>query len=159
MGTGKTETAKILARRLKRVFLDMDEVIVERQGMPIADIFKVKGEPYFRSLEKNLAKELSGKDGLVVACGGGTFVDEENIACLKASGTVLCLTSSLEQILKRTGKFKHRPLLNVDDPKTSMVNLFAKRAPFYAQAHYQVDTDRLTIEETVDAVIKLMKND
>ncbi len=159
MGTGKTETAKILARRLKRVFLDMDEVIERRQGMPIAEIFKIKGEPFFRSLEKDLVQELIGRDGLVVSCGGGAFVSDENIEGLKKSGLVVCLSSSPEQILKRTRGYQHRPLLNVPDPRASISDLLAKRAPFYAQAHYQLDTDYLTVEETAHAIIELMKND
>lgn len=159
MGTGKTETARLLAKRLRRVFVDMDELIEERQGMPIADIFKAKGEFFFRSLEKALVKELAARDGLVVSCGGGTFADDENIAELKRSGTVICLASLPQQILRRTRGYSHRPLLNVEDPEALIRGLLAKRAPFYAQAHYQVDTDQLTIKETVDVVLKLIKND
>lgn len=159
MGTGKTETARLLAKRLHRIFVDMDEVIEKRQGMSIAEIFKTKGEPFFRSLEKALVQELTGRDGLVVACGGGAFVSEENIAGFKKSGLVFCLTSSPEQIFKRTQGYQHRPLLNVDDPRALISDLLAKRAPFYAQAHYQLDTDHLTVEETAQAIIGLMKND
>ncbi|MFH1691416.1 MAG: shikimate kinase [Candidatus Omnitrophota bacterium] len=159
MGTGKTETARALATRLGRVFVDMDELIEERQGMSISDIFKVKGEPYFRSLEKALVKELAARDGLVVSCGGGTFADGGNITELKRSGTVICLTSSPQQILQRTKGYHHRPLLNVTDPEALICGLLEKRAPFYVQAHHQINTDQLTIEETVNIVLTLVKND
>ena len=157
MGTGKTETARLLARQLKRGFVDMDELIVKREKMPIAQIFNAKGEPYFRSLEKDIIKDLSRKDNLVVACGGGSFADPENIATLKKSGTVICLTSSAEMILKRTGGSAVRPLLNVDDPKKRVEELLSKRQPFYAQAHYAIDCDKLTVAETAQEVLKLLK--
>ena len=157
MATGKTEVAKLLARRLKRQYLDMDEVIEGRQKLSIPEIFKSKGEPYFRSLEKEVIVELSGKDQLVVACGGGVFADLDNIQRLKNSGTVICLTSTPETILKRASRFKNRPLLNVGDPLSRIKELLGKRLPFYAQAHYTIDADQLTVEETAEEILKLLK--
>ena len=157
MGTGKTETARLLAKQLKRAFVDMDESIVKSEKMPIARIFTTKGEPYFRKLEKDIIRTLSRKDNLVVACGGGSFVDPENIATLKKSGTVICLTSSVEMILKRTGGSRVRPLLNVDVPKKRAEELLSQRRPFYAQAHYTIDCDKLTVAETAQEVLKLLK--
>ncbi len=157
MATGKTEVAKLLAKRLKRQYLDMDEVIEGRQKLSIPEIFKSKGEPYFRSLEKEAIVELSGKDQLVVACGGGAFLDPDNIQRLKNSGTVICLTSTPETILKRASHFKNRPLLNVGDPRSRIKELLEKRLPFYAQAHYTIDADQLTVEETAEEILKLLK--
>lgn len=157
MGTGKTETARLLAKRLKRAFADMDELIVSREKMSIAEIFKSKGEPYFRELEKELVGELAKKDGIIVACGGGAFVGEENIKTLKESGTVICLTSSPEMILKRTSRAGHRPLLNVEDPKAAVVELLKKRQSSYLQAHHTIDADQLTVGETVEKILKILK--
>jgi shikimate kinase len=157
MATGKTETAKLLARRLSRTFLDMDEMIVSREKMPIAKIFESRGEPYFRKLEKEVVLEISRKDSLVVACGGGTFVDPENVALLKKSGTVICLTSKPETILRRTQSTSQRPLLNVSDPEGKIEELISKRRSAYAVAHHIVDADQLTVEETAKAVEKLLK--
>ena len=157
MGTGKTEVAKLLAKHLKCLHVDMDEAIEKRQNMSITEIFKSRGEAYFRRLEKELVAELSAKDGVVVACGGGTFVDPENIVALKKSGTVVCLSSTPGTILKRTSCFKNRPLLNVDNPKAVLEELLEKRMPFYAQAHYMVDADKLTVEETAEEIKKLLK--
>lgn len=156
MGTGKTEVGKLLAKQLKRDFLDMDELIVSREKMPITEIFKSKGEPYFRNLEKEIISEMSKKRGIVVACGGGTFVGQENIKTLKESGIVICLTSSPEMILKRTSRFGHRPLLNVENPKGAVEELLKKRQPSYLQAHCTIDADQLTVEETVDEILKIM---
>ena len=156
MGTGKTAVAKLLAKKLNRVIADMDVLIVQREKMPIAEIFKTKGENYFRALEKNIVNELSPKDNLVVACGGGTFVDPENIERLKKSGTVICLTSSAKTILKRTEKTLLRPLLNVADPESRIKELLVKRQPSYAQAHHTIDADLLTVQETAQEILKIM---
>ena len=134
MATGKTETARLLAKNLKRSFVDMDELIVSREGMPITEIFESKGEAYLRALEKKVVQEISKKTAVIVACGGGTFVDPENIEALKKTGTVICLTSSPEVILKRAFRFGHRPLLNAGDPNKAIEELLLKRQPFYNQA-------------------------
>ncbi len=88
MGTGKTSAGRLVASRLGLEFVDMDTLIAEREKRPIPDIFRDPGEPYFRALEKKLVGELVRKEGVVVSCGGGTFVDPENIALLKKTGTV-----------------------------------------------------------------------
>ena len=157
MGTGKTATGRALAKSLKRDFIDMDDLIVEREGMPVADIFKIKGESYFRSAEKDIVAELSKRDGLVVACGGGAFVDPDNIRLMRSSGIVICLTSSPEMILKRTQNFTHRPLLNVEDPLARIKELLDKRMPFYSQAHHIIDCDKLSVEESVSEVLRCLK--
>lgn len=157
MGTGKTEVARLLAKQLKRSFVDMDELIVAREKRTIPEIFETKGEPYFRKLEKDLVRELAEKDLLVVACGGGAFVDPDNIERLKTSGTVFCLTSTPETILRRTGRFAHRPLLNVADPKAAIEDLLKKRASFYAQAHHTIDGDKITVPETVGEILKILE--
>lgn len=158
MGTGKTETAKLVAKRLNRTFVDMDDLIEQKEKISIPDIFKTKGEPYFRKAEKEVIRELASKTGFVVACGGGAFADQENIELFKNSGITVCLTSSAETILARTQWFTHRPLLDVQDPKTRIEELLEKRAPFYAQAHYTIDADRLTVQRTADAVLKVVGN-
>lgn len=157
MATGKTATGRALAKSLKRDFIDTDDLIVEREDMPIADIFKVKGESYFRAVEKDVVSGLSKKDGLVVACGGGTFVDPDNIRLMRSSGIVICLTSSPEMILKRTQNFTHRPLLNVEDPLKRIKELLDQRMPFYSQAHHMIDCDRLSVEESAREALRCLK--
>jgi shikimate kinase len=152
MGTGKTETAGLLARQLGRTFVDMDDLIVRQVGKPIAEIFKGQGEASFRKIEKEIVRQLSQKEDLVVACGGGTFVDSENIRALKESGTVVCLTSTPEVILERTRRFSSRPLLQCKDPLERIKELLAQRAPFYAQAHCSIDCDRLSVEQAAHEV-------
>jgi len=157
MGTGKTSTAKELAKRLGREFIDMDDSIQGKEGLAINGIFKEKGEPYFRKLEKDLVRELSCRENLVVSCGGGVIVDEENLSNLKKSGTVICFKSDVDVILRRTKDNSERPLLNVDNPRKQISELLKKREPFYSQSDHTIDTTHLSIAETVDKIIKIIK--
>lgn len=159
MGTGKTATAKLLAKTLNRKFLDLDDLIIAQEKKPIAKIFEEKGEVYFRKVEKEVVKEISAQKNLIVACGGGVVIDKDNLESLKNSGMVICLTSTPEIILERTREFNHRPLLNVDNPIEKIKELLIKRESFYNQAHYILDTTKLTPAQTKDEILKLIKNE
>lgn len=91
MGCGKTTVGALLAQRLGLELADTDALIEQRQGRSIPDIFNADGEPYFRALELALCRELSGRQGLVVACGGGLPTQEEAMAALKENGLVFLL--------------------------------------------------------------------
>lgn len=157
MGTGKTAVGKELARRKKWQFLDLDELIEFRHKRTISDIFVKEGEAYFRRIEKGVLKEVSVEKNFVIACGGGIVLDKENIRIMKETGTMICLSTSVQTILKRTSGVGHRPLLNVKKPNEKIEMLLKFRAPFYAQADYTIDTSDLTIEETVKKIIKILK--
>ena len=92
MGTGKTTVGRLLAERLGREFVDTDDLIVARAGRPIADIFNDDGETRFREWEAQVAGELAGRRGLVIATGGRLMLDPDNAAALGATGPVLCLS-------------------------------------------------------------------
>lgn len=157
MGTGKTAVGKALARRLKMKFVDMDDLIEEREGMKISDIFASKGEPYFRKVEKETVKEVAAQSDLVIAAGGGAVVDEDNVKNLKSNGIMVCLTATADKILERTKGHTHRPLLNVSDPREKISELLAKRAEYYARADYRIDTTALSIDEVVNNIMELVK--
>ncbi|MDD5291801.1 MAG: shikimate kinase [Candidatus Omnitrophica bacterium] len=157
MGTGKTSTGKELAARLKRGFLDLDGIIEEKEKMPIAQIFGQKGESYFRKLEKDLIKDVSSKEDLVVSCGGGAVAEADNLASLKKSGVIICLKADADTILKRTKGNLLRPLLNVDNPRERINELLKNREPFYSQSDHFLDTTGLSIGQTVDKIIEIIK--
>ena len=157
MGTGKTAVGKALAMRLGMKFVDMDDIIEEREGMKISDIFEKKGEPYFRHAEKMVAKDIAIQSGLVVAAGGGAMVDEENVKNFKSSGVIFCLVATPDKIFERTKGHIHRPLLNVGDPKEKIAELLAKRAQYYARADCRIDTTDLSINEVVDKIAGYLK--
>lgn len=157
MATGKTVVGKLLARRLKKKFLDMDGRIEGHEGMRISDIFAQKGESYFRVAEKRMVKEIADLSDCVVACGGGVVIDPENVAVLKKSGTLICLKADVKTIIARTSGTTQRPLLNVDNPQEKILELLQKREGFYKQADYEIDTSRFTVEEVANRIIAMIK--
>jgi len=142
MGTGKTSIGKLLAEKLGRCFVDLDQKIEQDTGMTVLQIFEKYGEKYFRELEKNAVKEVAARKNLVIATGGGTVKDEENIRLLKNSGVMVCLTTEPEEIFRRTERRGERPVLDAGDENrlNTIKKLLAERQKFYAQADYTVDT-------------------
>ncbi len=145
MGVGKTSVGKRLSVQLGYTFVDTDLLIVERAGKPIPQIFAEEGEPRFREWEKSVIRELSQQENLIIATGGGATVDPDNVRALRERGMVFLLTAKPSIILKRVGDRRTRPMLaNVEDPFAHILELGAKRAPFYERASDAVieTTDR-----------------
>ena len=141
MGTGKTSLGKLLSEKLGRGFIDIDQKIEQDAGLSIPQIFEKYGEKYFRELEKNAVKEITQRRGLVIATGGGTIKDEENLRLLKNSGVIVCLTTEPEEILRRTERRGERPMLDAEEDRlTTIKKLLAERQQFYSQADYTIDT-------------------
>lgn len=157
MGTGKTAVGKMLAKKKKWQFLDLDELIELKEKRTIADIFAKDGEPHFRRLESRALKEVSLEKKFVVACGGGIVINPENIKTMKETGKVICLAASSDVILRRTCGYAHRPLLNVKDPKKQIDLLLKLRAPYYAQADITIDTSKLSVERLVEKILGLTR--
>lgn len=142
MGTGKTSIGKLLATKLGRGFIDLDQKIERDTGMSIPKIFEVHGEKYFRELEKSAVRETCAKKNLVIATGGGTVKDAENFRLLKNSGVVICLTCEPEEIFNRTERRGERPILDGagNERLATIKKLLAEREKFYSEADYTVDT-------------------
>jgi len=153
MGTGKTTIATRLANKLNMRYVSTDSLIEAREKRTINEIFTKEGEDYFRDVESAVIRELAGTEGLVIDAGGGAVIREENLANLKSNGVVICLTADEDTILARTKKYKHRPLLNVEDPKLKIRTLLAKRVPLYAKADHCIDTGKLTIRQVVEKIV------
>ncbi len=119
MGTGKTATARAIARTLGVPWVDLDEVIVRAEGLSVAEIFAQRGERAFRNAEHRALKAVLAGAGSVVALGGGAVCFERNRALLRGTGPVVLLTAPAETILKRVGRSPERPLLaGPDAPAT-----------------------------------------
>ena len=153
MGTGKSSTGREIAGRLKWAYCDLDELIEQQEKKSIPDIFKEKGEPYFRGLENKFLQEISHRNNQVVSCGGGIVINPENIKLMKETGVMVCFSAKPEVILARTRKFSHRPLLNVPNPEEKISSLLAERQKFYSQADIVVDTSELSIVQAAKLVL------
>jgi len=152
MGTGKTAVGRRLARRLGWRFVDVDRRIEKAAGATIPEIFKKRGEPGFRRLERREIAKAVRDRGQVIATGGGAFADPENRRRLLAGGTVVCLTARPQDILSRVGRRIHtRPMLSGSGKTLSTIRLLlAKRAHAYEQADLTVNTSGLDVEEVVE---------
>ncbi len=157
MGTGKTTVGQEVARRLHCPFVDMDAEIEMRSGKTIPRIFAEDGEPAFRRLESTLCEELSKRQGLVIATGGGALVDRANRAQMMKSGTVVCLTCDVDEIVYRLnrGNDSDRPLLDVTDPRVEIERLLWLRRQAYAAIPWWIDTTGCSVEEVAAQVLEL----
>ena len=157
MGTGKTTIATALSHRLKMRYLSTDDLIEKKEKRTINEIFTDSGEEYFRDVESAVIREVSAMENVVIDAGGGAVIREENIVNFKSNGMIICLTADAGTVMERTKKYKHRPLLNVEDPKRKIRDLLAKRAPFYAKADHTIDTGKFTARQVVEEIAAIVE--
>lgn len=143
MGVGKSTIGRHLARLLKLDFLDADSALEERTGASISLIFEIEGEEGFRQRESALLHELTEREQIVLATGGGAVLSEANRRLLRRRGTVVYLRASIDTQLRRTRRSKNRPLLaDADDRRSVIEELMRAREPLYEQeADIIVNTD------------------
>lgn len=151
MGTGKSTVGKLTAKQLGLAFIDTDEAIVKRAGRPITEIFAQDGEQAFRKLEADVCLEVAGKDGQVIALGGGALLNPQVREVYIERCLVICLTCDLETIVRRVGNDPSRPLFVAD----RVAALLASRAEHYAGLPYHIDTTQLNVPQTAEEVIRL----
>jgi shikimate kinase len=155
MGTGKTTVGRLVAARLQRKFVDLDDLIVQAAGRPIADIFREEGEGGFRRREKAALEQALSDASSVIATGGGAACREDNLALLLARASVVALSATPEEVLRRTGRASGRPLLDgAGDPLATARHLMSQREEFYGRAHVQVDTVGKRPEDVAAEVLK-----
>ncbi len=155
MGAGKSAVGRQLARLLHLEFMDSDEEIESRTGVDIPFIFEKEGEAGFRKREAKVIEDLSQKDGIVLATGGGAVMDPHNRNHLGARGFVIYLHTSVDQQLSRTRKGRDRPLLAKDDPRVVLEALMATREPLYREiADLTVETDGRKVRAVANEILE-----
>ena len=161
MGAGKSTVAEYLSTMFAMEVVEMDQLIAEREGMSISDIFETYGEEYFRNMETNLLIEMQEKKNVIISCGGGVAMRERNVAEMKKNGRVVLLTAHPQTILDRVKDSDDRPLLNGHKNVEYIEQLMeARREKYEAAADIVVDTDNKTVLQICEDLIqKLLEMD
>lgn len=140
MGVGKSTSLTAVAARMGWAAIDLDAEVERRAGKPIREIFATQGELAFRELERHTMLELLDREGLVVALGGGTVLDDAVRRRLLREGTLITLTAPLETLLERVTGGEGRPLLQ-GDPRARLERILRDRAAVYAECHATLSAD------------------
>lgn len=158
MGCGKSTIAGYLHDTFSMDVVEMDDIIAKREGMSISDIFETHGEQYFRDLETNLLVEMQNKSNVVISCGGGTPMRENNVLEMKKNGRVVLLTAQPETVLQRVKDNHDRPLLENNKNVSFIADLMAKRSEKYeAAADIIIQTDGKNEQEICEEMIQRLR--
>jgi shikimate kinase len=150
MGAGKTSVGRALARRLDWQPVDIDELIEQRERLPVSEIFARHGEPYFRAAEREVLTEQLPKRHVVVATGGGTFVDPVNRAAINHDGASVWLDAPIERLIARIPADGRRPLAA---DRVALERLYQARRAAYEHAHVRLDAGRASVDALVEQLV------
>jgi len=154
MGTGKTTIGAELAQALGYALVDSDHEVVARVGRSIPELFAAEGEAYFRARETEVLDELATREQLVITTGGGAVLAAANRERMASSGLVVCLTASVEEIVRRVQEDPNRPLLQSGASVRERVEqLLRSRAGLYDFAALTVDTTGREIPAIVSEIV------
>jgi shikimate kinase len=150
MGAGKTSVGRAFARRLGWQLVDIDELIEQRERLPVSEIFTRHGEPYFRAAERDVLAAQVPTRHAVVATGGGTFVDPVNRALINRDGVSVWLDAPLERLIARIPADGRRPLAA---DRTALERLYHARRAAYEHAHLRLDAGRASVDALVEQLV------
>ena len=157
MGVGKTTIGRLLAKKLNLDFYDIDQIIEKENNMKISDIFKKKGEIFFRKQEESITINCLKKNYSVISLGGGAFVNENIRDNVLLKARSFWLTTSIGILKSRIKSNKRRPVINQIGLK-NIEDLFKKRKEFYSLADHKIECEKLTLNQISDKIIKLYEN-
>ena len=158
-GTGKSVVGELLAARLGMPCIGMDAEIVKKAGLPIPEIVEKYDWPKFRDLESEQARELAGRENIIIDTGGGVIERPENIEALETNARIFWLKASVDAIVARIEGGSERPALIAGKTFTEEVAEVLERrtAKYQSAAHHEIDTDALTPEQVADRIIEIWK--
>ncbi len=154
MGCGKSSIGRRLALKLGHQFLDSDDLVTARAGQSITEIFAAEGEEGFRFRETSELQILTGSSNIVLATGGGAILTPVNRDILRELGLVIWLHADSETLFTRATRSRKRPLLEVENPRSSLIALLESRLSLYGgTADLKIDATGLSHEQTVDKIL------
>jgi shikimate kinase len=161
-GSGKSAVGSKLAARLKMRFVDTDDLIEERQGVPINDIVKSHGWDHFRKIEKAIIEEISKGNQLIIAPGGGAVLEADNVKALTQNGFIVWLKADQQTLLKRIQRDRasstRRPTLTGKGTLEEIEETISEREPFYeAASEVQIDTSMWDVEGVVESILTVLR--
>ena len=155
MGVGKTTVGKILAKKLQLKFIDIDRAIEKKEKSTIKKIFNNKGEAYFREIEQRTTLLELKKNNLVIALGGGAFIDKLIRSEVKKSSISFWLDLDMVSLLSRLKNTNKRPLLDNDNLYQTINKIYYKRKKIYNESDYRIKCNSMSIEEITNQIFKL----
>ena len=154
MGVGKTKIGKYVAKRLKINFFDIDELVEKKNEMKIAEIFKTKGEIYFRKEEEFVTIKYLNKKESIISLGGGGFINDKIREKVLSECISVWLNVNLKTIYRRLKNSKIRPLAN-NGNQNNLGKIFLERKKIYSLADHEINCDNLNIDQISNRIIKL----
>lgn len=155
MGSGKSTISKELANMLNTTLIDVDDYIVEKNQMKITDMFDKYGEDYFRDKETEAIRDISKESGIIISCGGGSVLRDENVKLLKENGTIVLLKATPETIYERVKDSTSRPILNGNMNVEFIAGLMEKRRERYESVtDVEIITDNKSVDEIIDEIMQ-----
>ncbi|WMY95108.1 MAG: shikimate kinase AroK [Arsenophonus sp.] len=160
MGAGKSTIGRQLAQQLNMDFFDSDQEIEKRTGADVSWVFDLEGEGGFRAREEKIISELTKKQGIILATGGGSIKSKKTRNRLYTRGTVIYLNTTIAKQIERTQRDKKRPLLQSEQPTQEILEKLAdERSPFYREiADITIHTDNQSIKVVANKIIELLEN-
>jgi len=153
MGCGKTSVGKVLSSITGYRFVDLDQVIVDRAGKSIKEIFAAEGEQAFRRLESDVLEQVAREAGVVVSTGGGVVIAGGNREVMRRSGTIVNLTATVAALVARLSGDSERPLLQDDPSGERIAAMLAAREQYYADADLRIDTTGKKVESIAAEIV------
>ena len=158
MGVGKSTVGKMLAKKLKVNFFDIDKIIEKKEKSSIKEIFDSKGEDYFRKIEKKITLQELKKINSVIALGGGAFIDRTIRDEVRNSSISFWLDLNLKSLLNRLKNTKKRPLLNQDNLEKTINKIYMERKKIYNKSNFKIKCNLMSVDQIVDKIVRLYES-